>query len=496
MDPPRDRPLRGAAAAAAAVFTFLVATSDLSGIAWDEGTLWYAGDRRLAWVGEALRSPRKVLEEDRFRAAWGLAWDESVNPPLWPAISAGARAALGDLLGAVRAGRVPQALAAAALAFSFVRLAGPAAGAAAALGLLLMPRLVGHMRLAALDLPLAAAWWFAVRPCLEPAPTRRGAVVAGLGLGLAVATKLSAPVLAVAWIAAVAIRRPPARWIATALATAAGAAALGLAPLLLRPRLLLEHVEAIPRLIQANTFYLGRSWLEIPPWHYPWAYLAATTPALTLLLAIAGAAGARRDAAGRIAVVQALALPAALSLPWAPKYDAERLFVPALPWIAYLAARGLAEVAGRPTSGRAVSALVAVYALGTLGLHAARPLAYFSEAVGGAAGAWRLGLEVSYWGEALDRAFWEAVPRVPRIHATALGEAQVRAAVEAGWAPGAAYTFGQEPPAGAEVWIVHFRRGLLGPAIPAALASWREVRVVRAGLGRRGPPLAAILVRR
>jgi hypothetical protein len=179
---------------------------------------------------------------------------------------------------------------------------------------------------------------------------------------------------------------------------------------------------------------------------------AITTPVVTMLAAVAGAArtlteavaGDRSDRRGRwsdpgfqrraLGALVGWALLVNLvmnSLPSTPKYNGVRLFQPIFPLIALLAGVGIgwfaravwrrlaerAEGAGEslPRIGAALTVIVAL-ALplrATLDYHP-HQLSYYNPLIGGLPGAVEAGMEPTYWGETyLDAALWlnERAPR-------------------------------------------------------------------------------------
>jgi len=166
-------------------------------------------------------------------------------------------------------------------------------------------------------------------------------------------------------------------------------------------------------------YYLGKEYIEnYAPWHYPWVLVWATTPIVLAWPMVTGVLRAVRmtlkDTFAGFVAVQVLGILLIHSLPWAPKYDGVRLFLPVFPFLAIGIGMGIERFCERkrlyeedgPHGWWAIlGVLLAVQAVTVIGV---QPFgtSYYSMTVGGASGAHYLGFETSYWGEGLD---WEMV---------------------------------------------------------------------------------------
>jgi hypothetical protein len=144
------------------------------------------------------------------------------------------------------------------------------------------------------------------------------------------------------------------------------------------------------------------------PWHYPWFYFAVTVPMGLHILGALGLAGAwrrRRPDPFPLLLAGSIGFFLVLFSTRTPVYDGERLFLLAFPLWAVLIGRGFGAVwtwlAGRWARAALVAALLA-QAYGVVALHPFG-LSYYNILVGGLPGAERLGLELTYWGDAVDR---------------------------------------------------------------------------------------------
>jgi hypothetical protein len=122
-------------------------------------------------------------------------------------------------------------------------------------------------------------------------------------------------------------------------------------------------------------------------------------------------------------------------LPGVPRYDGTRLFLPAFPFLARIAAVGLERLTTFGASvGRrgsiAVATLVAL-AVGSASwsIYQASPclLSAYSPIVGGLRGADRRGFEATFWGDAITPELLKSIPRGARVGAVPMGIDYVRA---------------------------------------------------------------------
>jgi 4-amino-4-deoxy-L-arabinose transferase-like glycosyltransferase len=214
--------------------------------------------------------------------------------------------------------------------------------------------------------------------------------------------------------------------------------------------------------------YFGRVYLDRDvPWHYPWLYFAVTVPVGLHLLGVVGLIdawrGRQRDASP-VLLIGAMLLLLAVFSTRAPVYDGERLFLPVFPLWAVFVGRGFAvlwraaggvsfppfprererakvqapgegraerqppisphsapprgplplgegETASRPGSRVLRAGLVLFVVAQGWGLVRMHPfqLSYYNALIGGLPGAARLGMELTYWGDAVDRRLLDAL---------------------------------------------------------------------------------------
>ena len=398
----------------------------------------------------------------------------------------------------VVAARLAPALAFALLVGLVASAAGRRCGRPGAIGaglaLLMMPRVFAHAHLGALDTFLCLFWTFALlRADRALSSSRLNLAMAGAGLawGLALLTKIHAwllPPIVLAWALA---RLRPSRaltawvaWVAVGLATfGAGWPWLWYDTRARLSAFLATGLDRTP----IRVLYFGRVALDRDiPWHYPWFYFAATVPIGLHLLGVWGVVRGWRDRRADtlpMALVASIAVFLVLFSTRTPVYDGERLFLVAFPLWAILIGGGFASLwaaCGRSRWRRGLAgAFLLAQGFGVVAMHPFC-LSYYNALVGGLPGAERLGMELSYWGDAVDGPLLEPLERDFR-------EGQ-RAALAPSLAPGqGAYATprallrrgivlrDQEAVKDAD-WIAVYRReAYWSPELRAALRSGRPI---------------------
>jgi Dolichyl-phosphate-mannose-protein mannosyltransferase len=286
---------------------------------------------------------------------------------------------------------------------------GRQAGVGAGLALMMMPRAFAHAHLGALDTFIAFFWtlalFSAVRATESTRPTLMMAL-AGLVWGLALLTKIHSwflPPVVFAWALA---RLGPRRAILACSAWAvfgfstffAGWPWLWYDPVGRLRAYLGTGVERV----SIQVLYFGQVYADRDvPWHYPWFYSATTVPVGLLALGIWGLA--RKVDRFAILLAGSIAMFLVVFSTRIPVYDGERLFLVTFPLFAILIGKGFGTAwtwSGRRTR----FALIALFIAQGYGVASMHPfgLSYYNALVGGLPGAERLGLELTYWGDAVD----------------------------------------------------------------------------------------------
>lgn len=289
-------------------------------------------------------------------------------------------------------------------------------GVAAGFALMIMPRLFAHAHLAVLDTFVALFWTWSLLAAASafdsPRPVRSSAL-AGVIWSLALLTKIHAwllPPLVVSWAFARLPWRKAAVCCAAWLSVGLLIFVIGWPWLWHDPSRLLGYLQTGVSRLSIQVQYFGHIYNDRDvPWHYPWLYFASTVPvglhALGIVGLIAAIRDRRRDPFPLLLLAAILELLILFSLN-TPVYDGERLFLPVFPLWAIFVGRGFGVLWRRaqrsPRIRRGLLCLfVALQAYGVLTIHPFG-LSYYNLLVGGLPGAERLGLELTFWGDAVD----------------------------------------------------------------------------------------------
>jgi 4-amino-4-deoxy-L-arabinose transferase-like glycosyltransferase len=336
----------------------------------------------------------------------------------------------------VRGGRTASAAAYAGIVFLVTRhaaqLAGLTAGLAAGVATMTLPRLFAHAHFASPEVISAFfllwAWIAAGKALLVPKSSAfrslASIIGAGLILGLALLTKLTAVLVpATVFVALLAVRGPRgvpsfALWsLVGVLVFLAGwpwmwpvdlpGYPAGFAGSVMRFR---DYLETALKRADLYVWYFGRQYRgnEVP-WHFAPFFFAVTTP---IPLLVAGAVGlfvslrSRRTAPRRWMIALAFVLSVAMFCLPIQRYDGERLFLFVFPPWGVLAGIGTASLIDRFVGARrrlATLAAVSLLAIPALEIGRLHPfsLSYYNWFVGGLKGAEAMGLEPTYWGDSL-----------------------------------------------------------------------------------------------
>jgi 4-amino-4-deoxy-L-arabinose transferase-like glycosyltransferase len=336
----------------------------------------------------------------------------------------------------VLAGRMAPALAFAALVWLVThttgRRWGAAAGGAAGFALFTMPRVFAHAHLGALDTFLSLFWTLALVTGNRALRARRPSLaMAGAGViwGLALLTKIHAwfllPILCI-WSF---VCLPPRRALRPMLIwTIAGISVFWLG----WPWLWYDSWNRLQAYLGTGVVrstimvqYFGQVVADRDvPWHYPWFYFMVTVPIGLLALGAVGLGRGwhgRRDDPFALLLAGTIVVFLGIFSTRLPVYDGERLFLHVFPAAAMLMGLGFGWLwEQRLKSARSRMALLVLLCVQAHGVIALHPfgLSYYNGLVGGLPGAERLGLELTYWNDAvdqvlLDRLAYDAEPGAP-----------------------------------------------------------------------------------
>ena len=418
----------------------LVVTAADPGLTWDEPIYMRAAVEYWDWFHDAPRLQPRMASETLRRV-----WLSDGHPPLGKLAIMLPLATLNQQIDPVVAARLMPiacfALVCALLFFYVQRRFGLASGVCAAVLLAAMPRVFAHAHLASLEMPLMLTWVATIFAFEKGIHSRFWSVVTGVCFGLALLTKFNAvllPVLLFIWgfifhggkvvpnLVCMGTIGPimffagwPAMW-QEPVANAISYVQFQMS----------GHRLPIP-VYYLGKVYGGKAYADlVAPWHYPFVMTLLTTPLLVLFAAAAGVfrlvwpgavkAGANADdesapnmrPVGMLFLFAFLAPLLLVALPGAPKYDGERLFLTAFPFLAALGGIGLGWLWDKSFSqprpnllSTLLTAVLVVFGGAMLvGLVALHPfqMSYYSEAVGGPWGAKKLGMEPTYWGDTFN----------------------------------------------------------------------------------------------
>lgn len=419
----KKTPLPLAVAASLSVLLLLCATSKMLPLTWDEG-------ESIDRAGQILRGTPPwnwpfVVYQEGHPSGYGMviALGKLLAPPFL------------DAKTAWRFG--PMLLMAAALGAVFYRLAGsrhpsdrkPVVTAGCALlTILLVPRFFAHAHIAACDGVLTAAWllaWATTDAAKQPS---RGLVSRGLLLCAAMtALTCSMKFTGLALLAPLGIAMllpgsTPSESDSFRRRFVRLFVLLGFALLffvLFNPPLWPNPFHRLASYCWLNThrgqfnistMFFGKLYdLYHPlPWYNTLLWVGITIPTGLLCLLFLGTTHLFRKGRGGVLFLHALTLLIVRALPFAPPHDGVRLFLPAFPFLAILAAHAVVPLCSSPAPLRrrfpGMIFVLIIYIAAAVNMFTYAPcwLSYYNGLIGGLPGATRVGMEPTYWWDALD----------------------------------------------------------------------------------------------
>jgi len=318
--------------------------------------------------------------------------------------------------------------------FSFRRY-GPAAGIVTAVMLIGMPNVIGHARIAALESATNLAWVAAMIPLLAwwtgpKGPSNKQAIISGVLWGLLLLTKVQGillPPIVFLWAVWRFRRqavRPLACWaIAGCVVFFAG-----------WPWLWLNPVDNVMSYLGRTTvrptlycWYFGQRFPDkAVPWHYPLVMTLISLPLWTVIGLVMRLCRNPPDAAEKLILLSVVVPLLVFAVPDTPVYDGTRLFLIVMPPLALMAARGFAEclhgsraderfaAAKLPQSAARRWLKVGVWSVlliaSGVGIMTPYCISEYGLLAGKNRGAAWLGMEASYWSDALNGDFWSQIP--------------------------------------------------------------------------------------
>ncbi|MEP3478645.1 MAG: glycosyltransferase family 39 protein [Fuerstiella sp.] len=294
----------------------------------------------------------------------------------------------------------------------------------AAVLLLVMPRMVAHARLGALETATTLTWllalWIPLTAWTErhsQLPSFRSMVFAGAFWGLLLLTKIQG-ILMMPIIGLWAVRQFHLRFPFPVIV----AGVVGLVVFFVGwPWLLLDPIEhARTYFVKAGdrptlfAWYFGERYQDkAVPFHFPFVMTAITLPLIVLVGFVARTVQRRFDRFEQLALLSVVMPLIVFALPGTPVYDSVRLFLIIMPLLAFLAARGIVQWV-RATTGTSRRLSLAAVAIGVIlplpAVFSPFSLCSYGAQIGGTAGAAALGMEADYWGVGLNSDAWKLVP--------------------------------------------------------------------------------------
>lgn len=419
-------------------FLSVVLTYRGIGHSWDEALYLQPSASAGQWLMDVLRGAPGVFEAHAIDRAWGI--DVSGEDPLHPEVASIPKIVIGAGLSVLTGYGVPEMKAMRlpiAVAFGLTlgllyilgaRTYGRTAGLVGALAYATMPRVFGHAHIAASETLFALSVVFLAWSYLLGIQRGWYAILTALAFAFSFDTKVTAlflPLALLVWgqvyyrreygsnIFALAVGGPIFIWV--------------LWPWLWHDPLprLAEYLKFYAHHQNTAVFYMGRIWGYIygppAPWHYPLVITGLSLPVSTLALALIGVASTiflcRRRPVPVLYLVFAATIMGVCSLPRVPKYDGERLFFGAFPFLGLLAGGGFHALdqsfrwleerghGGAKLLGWLLRIGITACLVGnvwTIAKVHPDELNFYNSLIGGTKGAYEKGFETSYWGEAVN----------------------------------------------------------------------------------------------
>ncbi len=430
--------LIGISFALVAFTTSFARLSDV-GMTWDEARYFESTQRIQEWTGRVVRGPDRTGAFDRevIRQAWDVDRYFNPHPPVYKEAMALSDAVIGDRFGPLTGFRTSSLLMFSLLvglvAALTAKLTRPAAGAGAALALLLMPRVLGHAHIAATDIPLTLFWFVATIGVFQFVQhgSRKWLIAGAVALGLALGTKFTgflAPAPLLAWLLLYGRDRTSAKafllWLGFAVVVAVLVnPAAWYDPVGYQQRLITESLSR-ETTVPIATFYFGQIWEFVVPWHHALVMSLITLPVVTVVLTFLALGSVVRRGTERplaiLCIIQIGFWLTLMGLPSSPSHDGVRLFLPMFPFVAILAGIGFGKLvtalqrrlpAGNPQTLGILALTCLLFLPAFVGTVRSGPylLSYYGELVGGPAGAARVGMEATYWFDAVTPDFLRRV---------------------------------------------------------------------------------------
>ena len=426
------------AAGLAALLLVTVTINDI-GVTTDEPHYYDSCRQQIAWFKEALADftagqwsvPFEPAVLDRY---WSFELLYNVHPPFYKLCSSLTLVLFERWLGPMGAYRLaPAILFSILIGLLFLTVGGRYgvwAGFWAAASFFLMPRIFGHAHIGATDMPLTVLWFASAVSFHRALESRPWALGFAVIYGLALATKFTALVIPLPLAVYILLsgRFRQAAWPVGLTLVVSPLVMVGLNPqwwqhTLERLSLYVANSATRSEYLQIPTYYLGKTYSFYLPWHHCLFYTLITVPPVVLSAFIYGFwRTARNPLSDRWAthmLLHWLALVLVMLLPSSPGHDGVRLFLPAFAFLAVISAKGFYHFSQEslprilsltgldsPAARNWAPALVLLAAMLPSSIVLARQhpyeLEYYNSLAGGMRGAAKLGMETTYWWDAIN----------------------------------------------------------------------------------------------
>lgn len=418
------------------VFLLTAVTSSDYGVAWDEPYYFHAADLHVNWLTDFANNTvsgriSDSLKDEAIVAAWH--WDpfHVPHPPFSRLVSGIFKALFFPVIDKFTAYRIGPALFFSVLvtvmyvwmAALFDRLTG----LFSALALVLTPNLFGFAHLAVTDMPLTAMWFVTLYCFWRGLGDWRWSVILGVVWGLALCTKFPAlliPLPLILW-AHLCHRKSYQNNIFSMVFLSPPVMIASQPYLWHHPtvRILEFLFEGLTRGYRFNTnyliFFFGEYYASREvPWYYAAFMTAVTVPETLLLFSMLGLMAIFWfKPLCKVMFLFGFNILFILGLglfPGAVLHDVNRLMLPVLPYLAALSGFGFYFFRGmvrKSASGLARQAPAVFFALAlvlpAIDLIAYHPyeLSYYNRLIGGLRGAYRRGMEITYFMDAMNPQF-------------------------------------------------------------------------------------------
>lgn len=433
----------------------ILGQSSSIGYAWDEAYYYEPSLDAAEWCSRVLHGERPFSEQAidkywskisehpsmlKFVSGLGLLIFQGSENPLWAmrwpiSILFGLTLTLIYLLGR--------------------RVWGPAPALLAVLIYMTLPRVLGHAHFVSYETPLVFMTVLVVYCYLKGLDSAYWSVMTGISFGLLLATKINGfflPIALLLWSHLFA----RSRYVNNLFSM------IFIGPLVMIAVWPWLWHESALRFLNYLAFHLTHQQTSVyflgerfgygnpnAPWFYPLAMTAWTVPIFSLFLIVWGLLHTlrlpHRRPISMLFVACLLVMYGVACAPGTPKYDGVRLFLTVFPFLALLGGAGAVSLMKHltgifirgsrtdPERQRYGMRLMA-WILGgclifqasfTIPIYHSTLLSYFNRLVGGLPGAAERGLEVTYWGEAINGDVLEIINALPsdtrlRVHAAHL----------------------------------------------------------------------------